>query len=235
MGDLDELTSQPGCRQTFDHDVYKEYLKLGTVQKVAGQLGIGQEQVRKLVARYRQLNREVEQPQDKHPFPSFNLTPTRKQFVIATEKIFGRVTVIKRKMIHEVLGKNKQLSFPAWAVGPLLRTSIRGWHYFPNSKGKFNLKKKVVGQPKPKKTISSASIEKLELKPRTLTILKQNGISNIRQLTRRTEVDLLKIPTLRNSVIKELKEGLKELGLELSSAQYYQGGHGSSSLRYRQL
>ena len=238
------LVSEPYTKKSSNeqaYDVAKVYLKLGTYSKVADELGISEERVRKLVVRYRRLNSEEEQPkwthihETKNPFPTFKLTHRRKQFVTATEKIFGRVTVINRKMIHEVLDKNKNLSFPGWAVSPLLRTSTRGWHYFPNNKGKFNLKKKVVGQPKPKRTISSTSIEKLELTPKTLGILKSNGITNIRQLTRRTEVDLLKIPTLRNSVIKELKEGLKELGLELSSAQYYEGGRGSSSLQYRQI
>ena len=57
----------------------------------------------------------------------------------------------------------------------------------------------------------------------TLRILKSNGIYNIRHLTRRTEVDLLKTPTPHNSVIKEMKEALEELGLSLSSIQEYQG------------
>ena len=50
-------------------------------------------------------------------------------------------------------------------------------------------------------------------------MLKSNGIYNIRHLTRRTEVDLLKTPTPHNSVIKELKKALEELGLSLSSIQ----------------
>ena len=41
-------------------------------------------------------------------------------------------------------------------------------------------------------------VRKLELTPQTLRRLKSNGIYNIRHLTRRTEVDLLKTPTLRN-------------------------------------
>jgi hypothetical protein len=51
-------------------------------------------------------------------------------------------------------------------------------------------------------------------------MLKSNVIYHIRHLTRRAEVGLWKMPTLRNSVIKELKE---VLGLSLSSIQEYQG------------
>ena len=66
-------------------------------------------------------------------------------------------------------------------------------------------------------------VRKLELTPQTLRRLKSNGIYNIRHLTRRIEVDLLKIPTLRKSVIKELKETLEELGLSLSYIQEHSG------------
>ena len=218
------------------YDVYKLHLKLDSYQKVADKLGIGKEQVQKLVARYKQLikSSEVEKPQGKNPFPSFNLTSKRKEFVTATEKIFGRVAVINRKMIIEVRDKNPHLSWPHWAVDTSFRTSTKGHYYFPDNKGNFNLETKVEKQPKQKRSIGSSSIEKLELTPKTLKILKSNGIYTIRELTRRTEADLLEIPKLSKSVIKELKKGLKELGLELSSVQYSKGGS-DGSLRYRQI
>jgi len=222
------------------HIAYNLYQKLGTYEKVGNKLKVTRQRAHQLVKRYRLVNtivrgrlsnRSVASAQKKldNLDLRFNLSPLRKKFVVATEKLYGRVFVINRKIIYKVLDKNKQLSFPHWIVGPLLRTTTKGWYYFPDTKGQFDLKEshdalmKVGEPPKQKTSISSSSIEKLELTTKTLRILKSNDIHTIRDLTGRTEVDLLKIPTLRNSVIKELKESLEELGLSLSYIQEHSG------------
>ena len=66
--------------------------------------------------------------------------------------------------------------------------------------------------------INTSSIEKLNLVPRTIQILKRNGIVTLRDLTRTSGRELLRIPGLGTSVFKTIELCLKEFGLRLKSS-----------------
>jgi hypothetical protein len=63
--------------------------------------------------------------------------------------------------------------------------------------------------------INTSSIEKLNLDPRTIEVLKRNGIVTLRDLIRTSGIELLRIPGLGNTVFKNIESGLKEFGLRL--------------------
>ena len=240
------FTKKSQNQQAFT--AYKLYLKQGgTYEKVGNKLGITTKQAKALVRRHCYINDIVQRP-SLDPI-RFTLTSKRKAFIVATEKLYGRVFIINRKILNTVWEKNKHLPWAQWAIEANLRTDEPGWYYFPDNKGelsskgaedalhnvrKLKFRKKVSKRsqnlshnqfipPKPKTSISSSSIEVLELTPQTLRTLKTNHIDTIRDLTGRTESDLLKIPTLRKSVVNDLKEALEELGLSLSYIQEYPG------------
>ena len=84
-------------------------------------------------------------------------------------------------------------------------------------------RKKAIG-PKLFKTsernvfINTSSIEKLDLKLKTIQILKRNGIVTLRDLTRTSGIEILRIHGLGNSIFKDIESSLKEFGLRLRSS-----------------
>lgn len=70
-----------------------------------------------------------------------------------------------------------------------------------------------------KEFINTSQIEKLNLKPKTIQILRKNAIMTLRDLTRNSRIELLRINGLGNSVFKEIESCLKEFGLRLAPSK----------------
>lgn len=66
-------------------------------------------------------------------------------------------------------------------------------------------------------TFAKVGIEKLGFTVRTLNCLKAENIYTVGCLTERTRVDLMKIPGLGSTCLREIEEKLKKLGLELAN------------------
>lgn len=88
--------------------------------------------------------------------------------------------------------------------------------------------------PKKKRKKPSRSIDKLDLPDRVTLALRKHQIHNLRTLTRFTATDLRSFPQIGQKAVTQIKKSLKKFGLELSSAQYYEG-RGSQSLRFRNI
>ena len=65
--------------------------------------------------------------------------------------------------------------------------------------------------------VNTSSIAKLNLKPKLVNLLRVYGIVTLKDMTKMTSEDLLKIPTFGNSSLKTVQTGLKEFGLRLKS------------------
>ncbi len=66
-----------------------------------------------------------------------------------------------------------------------------------------------------KESSSSLALEDLNLKTRTLNILKEGGVNNIEELTGMTEKELSDLKGMGEKSVQEVKKALEENGLEL--------------------
>ena len=78
-------------------------------------------------------------------------------------------------------------------------------------------KNKLHGSPR-KIFINTSSVEKLDLTPRLINLLKAQHIYTLKDMTWVTAVDLLRIPNFGNTALKAVEKGLKEYGLRLRSS-----------------
>ena len=69
-----------------------------------------------------------------------------------------------------------------------------------------------------KEKVLEMSIDELELSVRSYNCLKRAGINTVEELTNRTAEDMMKVRNLGRKSLEEVLAKLKELGLELSSA-----------------
>ena len=76
----------------------------------------------------------------------------------------------------------------------------------------------VDKQDDEKGKVMEMNIDELELSVRSYNCLKRAGINTVEELTNRTAEDMMKVRNLGRKSLEEVLAKLKELGLELSSA-----------------
>ena len=72
----------------------------------------------------------------------------------------------------------------------------------------------IMGKPFVQRLLTS-SIDTLDLTVRMRGYLRAEGIQTIGDLTRRTEVDLIKMPYVGQKTLRAVKQSLRDLGLTL--------------------
>ena len=76
----------------------------------------------------------------------------------------------------------------------------------------------VDKQDNEKGKVLEMNIDELELSVRSYNCLKRAGINTVEELTNRTAEDMMKVRNLGRKSLEEVLGKLKELGLELNSA-----------------
>ena len=84
----------------------------------------------------------------------------------------------------------------------------------------YDPKKKGVSVKSKKDFVNTSQIEKLNLKAKTIQILRKNGVVTLRDLTRVSGIELLRdFEGIGNSAFKDIESALKEFGLRLEPAK----------------
>ena len=78
-----------------------------------------------------------------------------------------------------------------------------------------NCVKEHINEPNTKKV--NMTIEDLDLTVRSYNCLKRAGISNVEELTQKTEDEMSRVRNLGKKSLKEVKEKLNQLGLNFRS------------------
>ncbi len=72
---------------------------------------------------------------------------------------------------------------------------------------------------KKEETYENLTVEDLDLSVRSYNCLKRAGIANVRELTQKTEAEMMKVRNLGKKSLKEVKDKLEEKGLSFKEAK----------------
>jgi len=146
--------------------------------------------------------------------------------VIATDSNYSPITRVNYKVDQTRVGHDPRfdkLTLEVWTNGAIKPTDavslaskmlIEHFENFFNLEEKFNnLNLQKTVNVVEEETFENLTIEDLDLSIRSYNCLKRAGIQDVRELTQKTELEMMKFRNLGKKSLKEITEKLAEKGL----------------------